>query len=406
MFKNPRFCSLIVRDNNGTKNHWKRTCINIDDHFIIHQNTTIVKTDLEIEDGDDKEAAINSFLAEISVSTPLNENKPLWELHVLMDLNCVVLRVHHSLGDGVSLMSLLSSCFCPKNEIISEGRKKGIWKLIKSLWLTIVFILRLLGRILWVKDKVSVVSGGDGVELWPRKLVTAKFMLEDLKSIKLAIPNATINDVLLGIISSGLSKYIDIKSPMALHQTLQLTAIIPVNLRKYPYLQKMSELVTNSNSGLSGWGNKTSIILLPIKCLNGLNALEHVRALKATMDKKKHSYVAYFGFRIVQFLVSYVSPKVGCWCFRKIIRNTTLVISNIKGPSERMVIADNLVTFMKVNVSSIPHAITVHMVSYAGMVNLQVMVAKDIISDPEILVEYFQDSFLKLKNSIKMNNQV
>lgn len=204
MFKNPRFCSLIVRDNNGTKNHWKRTCINIDDHFIIHQNTTIVKTDLEIEDGDDKEAAINSFLAEISVSTPLNENKPLWELHVLMDLNCVVLRVHHSLGDGVSLMSLLSSCFCPKNEIISEvnegdyssmkdksdGRKKGIWKLIKSLWLTMVFILRLLGRILWVKDKVSVVSGGDGVELWPRKLVTAKFMLEDLKSIKLAIPNA------------------------------------------------------------------------------------------------------------------------------------------------------------------------------------------------------------------------
>ena len=48
----------------------------------------------------------------------------------------------------------------------------------------------------------------------------------------------------------------------------------------------------------------------------------------------------------------------------------------------------------------IEQAITIHMISYAGKADLQVMVAKDIIPDPEILVKCFQDSFQEIKNSI------
>ncbi|KAL3722941.1 hypothetical protein ACJRO7_035177 [Eucalyptus globulus] len=56
-------------------------------------------------------------------------------------------------------------------------------------------------------------SGGAGVELWPRKLATARFLLEDMKVVKSAIANATINDVLFGIISAGFFKYLDHQSP-------------------------------------------------------------------------------------------------------------------------------------------------------------------------------------------------
>lgn len=44
-----------------------------------------------------------------------------------------------------------------------------------------------------------------------------------------------------------------------------------------------------------------------------------------------------------------------------------------------------------------------HMVSYAGQVNLQVIVAKDIIPDPELLVKCFQDSFLEMKSFIDIS---
>ncbi|KAL2904230.1 O-acyltransferase WSD1 [Bienertia sinuspersici] len=149
---------------------------------------------------------------------------------------------------------------------------------------------------------------------------------------------------------------------------------------------------------LSGWGNKTSVILLPVCCCNDLRPLDHVIAMKAIMDKKKQSYEALFLYNIAP--LTDFSSKVASWCSRRLLANTTLVISNIKGPLEEIVIADNPITHMKVNISSLSQAITLHIVSYQGKVNLQVMVAKDIIPDPEILVQCFQDSFLEIKNSI------
>ncbi|KAL2939385.1 O-acyltransferase WSD1 [Bienertia sinuspersici] len=443
MIKHPRFCSLMVKDQSGK--HWKKTHVNIDDHIIIHQITT------SKVDDDEKEVEINSFLAEISVSTPLSEKKPLWEVHVLLGLKSVVLRVHHALGDGASLMSMLSTCFGKKNDeglksnyVVNNGdyrmknhnntyaknnkdsndesKKKGVWGLVKSLWFTLVFMLRVLGRILWVKDKVSVVSGCDGMELWPRKLATAKFLLEDFKSIKMVIPQVTVNDVLLGIISSGLSKYVNLKSSKGntlislsslIRPILNLTRcnkhlnsllsmlLIYANIHIYSQFEEISDLMSINSNRLSGWGNKTGIVLLPICCRNSLHPLDHVRAMKATMDKKKHSYEAYFVYKTIDFLVYLGSTKVASWCFQKVLTNTTLTISNIKGPLEEIVVADNPVTHMRVNLSSLPQAITIHMVSYAGKADLQVMVAKDVIPDPEILVKCFQDSFLEMKNSIK-----
>ena len=49
---------------------------------------------------------MNAYLADLSVSIPLNINKPSRGIHVLLEHKCVILRVHHALGDGISLMSL------------------------------------------------------------------------------------------------------------------------------------------------------------------------------------------------------------------------------------------------------------------------------------------------------------
>ncbi|XP_021842448.2 wax ester synthase/diacylglycerol acyltransferase 11-like [Spinacia oleracea] len=419
MLKHPRFCSLLVRNPNGSGEHWKPTLVNLDDHVILHHHDNDNDNDDgggEAEEEEEEEAAVNAYLADISVSTPLSENKPLWEVHVLLGLKCVVLRVHHTLGDAVSLMSMLSACFGKNKEMKSsdhnvknhnqankDWRGGGIFGLIKSLWFTFIFGMRLLGRIMWVKEKISVLSGGDGVELWPRKIVTAKFKIQDFKSIKLAIPSVTINDVLLGVISHGLSKYVDATSPNAPQQELrQVTAILVFNLRENSSLQEKTDLMRVSTNGFSGWGNKTGIVLLPNYCCNGPHPFDHVRAMKATMDQKKQSYEALISHFTLKLLTSYISPKVGSWVYQRILCKTTLLISNIMGPSEEIVIAGNPVTNIRLNISSQPHAITLHMVSYAGNADLQVLVAKDIIPDPEVLVNCFYDSLLEMKNCIKI----
>ncbi|KNA09248.1 hypothetical protein SOVF_155300 [Spinacia oleracea] len=412
MIKDPRFCSLLVRNPSGG-DHWKRVDVNIDEHFILHYPSTKTETGSL-----DNEAAVNAYLSDIAVSTPLRKDKPLWEVHVLVELKCVVLRVHHSVGDGVSLMSMLSSCF--GNKIISdidvmkkhkkkihENKKwkiKGLWGLIKSIWFTIVFGLRFLGRVLGVKNNVSVVSGGDGVELWPRKLMTAKFMIQDFKSIKVAIPSVTVNDVLLGVISHGLSKYVGAKSHKALQQSPQVTAILVVNLRGVSCLQEKTctdSTIANSSNGLSIWRNKTGLMLLPLYCCNGLHPLDHVKTMKKTMDKKKNSYEAQISHVFLKLMTTYFGPKAASWCCHKVLCNTDLLISNIMGPSEEIAIANNPVVSIRVNISGQPQAITLHMVSYAGKADMQVMVAKDIISDPEFLVNCFQDSLVEMKTPPK-----
>ncbi|KHG11951.1 Cytochrome P450 protein [Gossypium arboreum] len=136
------------------------------------------------DDDGDGEAAVNQYVADLSVGSPLSMDKPFWELHLLKAHNCVVFRIHHALGDGFSLMSMLMAgsgkvdvpAAVPpiKTEGIKSGKRRD--------------------RSLFVCDRKTVISGGDGVELWPRKLATAKFLLEDMKEVKRAIPNTVQSD--------------------------------------------------------------------------------------------------------------------------------------------------------------------------------------------------------------------
>lgn len=44
-------------------------------------------------------------------------------------------------------------------------------------------------------------------------------------------------------------------------------------------------------------------------------------------------------------------------------------------------------------------AITMHMLSYAGRADLQILVAKDIIADPQFLAKCFEDALLEMKEA-------
>ena len=46
-------------------------------------------------------------------------------------------------------------------------------------------------------------------------------------------------------------------------------------------------------------------------------------------------------------------------------------------------------------------ALIMHMVSYAGIANLQIQVAKDIIPDPRLLAKCFEDALVDMKNVAK-----
>ncbi|XAR72914.1 hypothetical protein NMG60_11019720 [Bertholletia excelsa] len=403
MAKHPRFSSLLVRDRHG-REHWRRTEVDIDRHVII-------VGDGAAGDGDD-ENAVNDYVADLAVSTPLAVDKPLWEIHLLKAHKCAVLRIHHALGDGISLVSMmLAVCrraddpgkkptiFPVRAPARAPGRRADgmVWRLVKTVWLTLTFVVEFVLRALWLRDRRTAVTGGAGVELWPRKLATAKFRVDDMKTVKNAVANATINDVLFGVISSGLSRYLDIRSSKALQEESQITGVAMVNLRKQGELQEISDLTRGNPK--SRWGNQFGIMLLAVYYQKCSDPLQYVKRAKAMLDRKKLSLEAYFSYKIGDLVMSCFGPKVAFWLNYRIICNTTFTISNVVGPQEEITLAGNPLTYLRVTGSGLPHAITMHMVSYAGRADMQILVAKEIIPDPQVLAKCFEDALLEMKEA-------
>ncbi|CAB4320840.1 unnamed protein product [Prunus armeniaca] len=114
---------------------------------------------------------------------------------------------------------------------------------------------------------------------------------------------------------------------------------------------------------------------------SGTEPLEYLRRAKVIVDRKKQSLEALFSY------------KIGIVC------NTSFAISNILGPQEEIAVGGNPVTYLRVNTSSLPHALTMHMVSYVERADMKISVAKDIIPDPEFLAKCFEEALLDMKEA-------
>ncbi|WCJ17732.1 O-acyltransferase (WSD1-like) family protein [Euphorbia peplus] len=408
MLTHPRFSSLLVHDKHG-REHWHRTEIDIDRHVILASN---------VSKNNNVDKTVNDYIADLSVSTPLSLDKPLWEIHLMGEEKCLVFRVHHALGDGMSLMSMLLASSRKVEEDPEAGisygsssrpqdRKGMDWRgilmeFLKIVWFSLVFRLEFMLRCLWLRDRETVISGGDGVELWPRKVATAKFSMEDMILVKNAVGNSTINDVLVGVISAGLSRYLDHRSPNSMKEGQQITGISMVNLREQPGLQELSEMMKKNSE--SRWGNKFGMFLLPTNYHKGLKPLQYLKNAQKVTSMKKKTSEGHFSYKVGDLVMSWLGPKVATFCNYRIMCNTTFTLSNVMGPQYNITIAGNPIIFIRLCTSSLPQGLVMHMVSYAGKADLQIVVAKDIIADPEFLVQCFEDSLLEMKRDVEVND--
>ena len=104
---------------------------------------------------------------------PLDRSRPLWDMHILnvktSDAEAVgVIRSHHSLGDGTSLISLLLACTHktsdPKDTVIPSLKRRETvsYGLRKQGWLLrLTFTVCSTARLLWKHTCRYVASFGD-----------------------------------------------------------------------------------------------------------------------------------------------------------------------------------------------------------------------------------------------------
>ena len=183
---------------------WIKTQVNVEDHVFV--------PDIDPDEiGDQGDKFVEDYISRLTM-LPLDRSRPLWDIHILnvktSDAEAIgVIRSHHSLGDGMSRMSLILACthkssdpealptipILKRRENVSHGLRNTGWFLssmfaiyatVRLIWNTIVDLLLLLSTVLFLKDTETSLKGGAEAESNAKRFSHRIVSLNDVRLIK------------------------------------------------------------------------------------------------------------------------------------------------------------------------------------------------------------------------------
>ncbi|OMO54809.1 hypothetical protein COLO4_36344 [Corchorus olitorius] len=195
---NPRFSSVMVKDENGTK-QWKKVEVKLENHVNIPD----FPSGLSPESYDNY---LSDYLTKIAMEQ-LPQSRPLWNIHIIKyptsnAAGTLIFKLHHALGDGYSLMGALLSClqraenpsvpltfpsltFAPNPDQKSNSIFRSLQTGLSSAFNTVSdFGWSLLKSSVLEDDRTLIRSGDPGVEFKPIVISTMTFSLDHIKQIK------------------------------------------------------------------------------------------------------------------------------------------------------------------------------------------------------------------------------
>ena len=192
---------------------WKKVEVHLKDHISIPNFPTGMSTNFY-------DNWLDDYLSKLAM-TKLSETKPLWEIHIVKcptshAAGNIIFKLHHSLGDGFSLMGALLSCLqradnpslpltFPQVQLHTNEDGKNIgfcWrvpKILSSVYNTVSDFCSNIVRSHSVKDDISPIrSGNVGVEFLPVSIATMALSFDHVKQIKtqLGVVRSLINFVM------------------------------------------------------------------------------------------------------------------------------------------------------------------------------------------------------------------
>lgn len=194
-----------IGNNKRQEQKWVQTNVEAKDHVIIP------KIDMHSIENANTDAFLDSYVSDLT-TIPLDTSKPLWEVH-LLDLrtsdaeNVAILKIHHSVGDGMSLMSLVLACTRktsnpnelpslpnPKRSLSGSSYSGLVW-LVMALWSVVMLILNtvfdaleFIATAMFLKDTETPIKGNFRLSTSKRmRVVHRTVSFDDLKLIKNAM---------------------------------------------------------------------------------------------------------------------------------------------------------------------------------------------------------------------------
>lgn len=338
----------------------------------------------------DTAEALQRYVGE-EASHPLPADRPAWEIQFVEEhgpgASAFIVRVHHSIGDGMALVSVI---FTLMEEMTAEHEaappRGGIRPaagvpgkgLLKALSIPFAAPGILLKRFLWVPDRHAL----HGPKVSGRKLVawTEPLEIDVVKAAKDRL-GATVNDVLMATVSGALSRYLHAHGEALV---ARLRVSMPVNVRP------PNEPLTLENR----------FAAVPLELPAGIPALEErVRAVKARMDDLKRSVVPIVVYGIQRALLLALPQGVSRALIDFLANKCTAVVTNVPGPQRGVSLAGRRVRSLMFWVPQRADiGVGISILSFAGKVQIGVLCDAQLVPDPLELVHAFEAELHDLRN--------
>ncbi|KAK1698250.1 hypothetical protein QYE76_014947 [Lolium multiflorum] len=419
----PRFrCIQVTKD--GQPRWVRAPALNLDDHIIVVPSPPDMVSS-------DPDTAVEDYVSSLSTA-PMDRSRPLWEFHFLDfptsdAMSTAVIRVHHSLGDGMSLLTLLMASTrsaadpsrlpampappARSGDIYARPRPPRtagvlafiawLWSFVVLAWHTVVDVTLFVATIAFVRDPHTLFKrdngGGDGEFPRRKRFVNRSLSLGDVKFLKEAL-NCTVNDVLVGVTSAALSRYYFRRSGDDNRRKICLRSILLVNIRPTTSLQAYVNMIESSKSNEVKWGNQLGYIILPFHIAMYEDPLEYVRKAKKMVDRKKSSLEVVFTHMLGEVIIKTFGVKAAGVIFRRMISHTTISFSNMIGPAEQVEFYGHQVVSIAPSVYGPPEALTVHYQSYSNTIKVILAVDDEHFPDHGQLLDDFTESLRIIKD--------
>ncbi len=364
------------------------------------------------------QAALQTLASDL-MSTPLDFSKPLWQIHIIDnygDGGAIMVRLHHSIADGIALMSVLlaltdfsSEAPWPQadstesEEPKDDGAEFGgmLGAMIKQASSTVKAARKMTGKVVQegleaiiapAKALDLAIQGTDNALAFSRlvlrspdsktifkgELGVAKraawsrpIPLKEIKAIK-NVTGGTVNDVLVAALTGSLRRYLQERGQPV--DGLTFRAFVPVDIRG------PEERMT--------LGNKFSLVFLQLP-LDKADPLERLEAVRDRMDTLKKSPEVPVAFTILKGIG--MSPEELHDVLVKMFGSkASAVLTNVPGPPIPLYLAGGKIKDIMFWVPQSGRvSLGLSIISYAGKVQLGVASDAGLVPDPEKIIEGF-----------------
>lgn len=335
---------------------------------------------------EDLQAAISEIC-----STPLPKALSPWQFLVLpiLEGNCfgLLIRVHHSVADGVALTRVFV-----KNlyDVPPQGAepKKFSSKQRMYMWCKAIVVgpLMAVTKFFSKSDRSSI----HGEELCGKKAIawSKNVDLSLVKQVK-NVAGTTVNDVMVSCLAGALHDYLKGRDNCDVAAKLDdMWASVPVDIRASTNSVKLK--------------NKFALVFLRLPIV-AKNAVDRLLATKQRMDVIKTSaepLVTATTVQILMMLPEFISRPVIDFFSRKM----SCVLSNVPGPQQTLYLGGQKIVegiFFVPQRANIGVGLSIF--SYGGGIRVGVYCDESVIPKPKKVVEGFEKNFWQLVHELNIN---